>query len=375
MSSPDRRDARARRPAVADEDELPPGLEAIWRSLQLGFKAEPMLLVVSAALSIGSAVPDALFALWLKLLAQGVNDGSRTRVLVAALGLGGSAVAGWFLRVVGDRVQRRFRDRATVVLEAHVAELQASVATIEHHERPDYLDRLAVLRDQVFTLNHLYMSLFSVGGWVLRLGITIGLLASIHPVLALLAVFALPTVWVSSRRAVAERAAQEKAAPPNRLARHLFVLATTAPPGKEVRVTGTGERLVRDRRAAWARGYAPMAAARRGTAVLQSLAWAVFGAAFVAAIVFVADVQEAPVGDVLLALAAGSRLSQYLGATVGEIGFLRGIWLDASRRLLWLEQYAQRLRHDADEPVPDRLTDGIRLENVTFRYPGTGARC
>ena len=354
-----------------DEDELPPGLKAIWRSLQLGFRAEPMLLVVSAALSIGSAVPDALFALWLKLLAEGVTESSRTRVLVAALGLGGSAVAGWFLRVVGDRVQRRFRDRATVVLEAHVAELQASVATIEHHERPDYLDRLAVLRDQVFTLNHLYMSLFSVGGWVLRLGITVGLLASIHPVLALLAVFALPTVWVSSRRAVAERAAQEKAAPHNRLARHLFVLATTAPPGKEVRVAGTGERLVGDRRAAWARGYAPMAAARRGTAVLQSLAWALFGAAFVAAIVFVVEVQEARVGEVLLALAAGSRLSQYLGATVGEIGFLRGIWLDASRRLLWLEQYAQRLRHDADEPVPDRLTDGIRLENVTFRYPGT----
>jgi ATP-binding cassette subfamily B protein len=354
-----------------DEDELPPSLKSLWRSLQLGFHAEPMLLVVSAALAIGAAGPDALFALWLKLLAQGVADNSRTRVLVAGLGLGGSAVAGWFLRVVGDRMQRRFRDRATVVLEAHVAELQASVATIEHHERPDYLDRLAVLRDQVFTLNHLYMSLFSVGGWVLRLAITIGLLMSIHPALAVLALFALPTVWVSSKRSVVERAAQQAAAPHNRLARHLFVLATTAPPGKEVRVVGTGERLVRERRAAWERGYAPMARARWGTAVWQSLAWALFGAAYVGAIVFVADVRNAPVGDVLLVLAAGSRLSQYLGATVGEVGFLRGIWLDASRRLLWLEQYAQRLRDDTDEPVPDRLADGIRLEHVTFRYPGT----
>jgi ATP-binding cassette subfamily B protein len=353
------------------EAELPPALKSIWRSLQLGFRAEPMLLVVSAVLTIGAAGPDALFALWLKLLAQGVTERSRTQVLAAALGLGASAVAGWFLRVVGDRVQRRFRDRATVVLEAHVAELQASVATIEHHERPDYLDRLSVLRDQVFMLNHLYMSLFSVGGWVLRLAITIALLASIHPALALLAVFALPTVWVSSRRSAVERAAQERAAPHNRLARHLFVLGTTAPPGKEVRVTGNGERIVRDRHAAWARGYAPMSSARRGTALQQSLAWALFGAAFVVAIVFVAEVRDAPAGDVLLALAAGSRLSQYLGATVGEVGFLRGVWLDASRRLVWLEQYAQRLRRDADEPAPDRLTEGIRLEGVTFRYPGT----
>ena len=48
-------------------------------------------------------------------------------------------------------------------------------------------------------------------------------------------------------------------------------------------------------------------------------------------------------GDVLLVLAAGSRLSAYIGATVGEIGFLRGIWLDGSRRLAWLEDYAASL--------------------------------
>ena len=31
------------------------------------------------------------------------------------------------------------------------------------------------------------------------------------------------------------------------------------------------------------------------------------------------------------------------GATVGEIGFLRGIWMDGSRRLAWLEDYAASL--------------------------------
>ena len=82
----------------------------------------------------------------------------------------------------------------TIALESHVARLQASVATIEHHERPEYLDRLAVLRNQVFVLDHMYMSLFSTCGWILRLGVTVALLMSIHPALALLAVFALPTV-------------------------------------------------------------------------------------------------------------------------------------------------------------------------------------
>jgi ATP-binding cassette subfamily B protein len=70
-------------------------------------------------------------------------------------------------------------------------------------------------------------------------------------------------------------------------------------------------------------------------------------------------------------LAAGARLSQYVGATVGEIGFLRGIWLDASRRLAWLEDYAARLEEHADAPVPERLADAVRLDHVSFRYPGT----
>src|SRR6185436_2464956 len=101
--------------------------------------------------------------------------------------------ATWFLRTVSTRVQRRFRDKVTIALESHVARLQATVATIAHHERPEYLDRLAMLRDQVFVLDHMYMSLFATCGWVLRLAVTVALLASIHPALVLLAVFALPT--------------------------------------------------------------------------------------------------------------------------------------------------------------------------------------
>jgi ATP-binding cassette subfamily B protein len=74
---------------------------------------------------------------------------------------------------------------------------------------------------------------------------------------------------------------------------------------------------------------------------------------------------------VLLVLSAGGRLSAYIGATVSEIGFLRGIWLDGSRRLAWLEDYARSLTASADAPPPVRLRDGLRLEGVTFTYPGT----
>ncbi|HEX2445852.1 MAG TPA: ABC transporter ATP-binding protein [Vicinamibacterales bacterium] len=351
--------------------ELPPALSSMWRLCKLGYRHEPRLMLLAFILSQLAALPDALLALWLMLLGKGVIEGRPTLITGSAIGLALTAAATWFLATVSMRVQRRFRDRVTIALESHVARLQASVATIAHHERPEYLDRLAMLRDQIFVLDHMYMSLFSTCGWILRLGVTIALLVSIHPALVLLAVSALPTVVASTWRPAVERAAQERGAQAHRLARHLFMVATTAPPGKEVRVTGIGNRLVTERREAWERGYAPIAAARWGSAAWHTLAWAIFGAAYVGAIVFVSSWLAAPPADVLLVLAAGSRLSAYIGATVGEIGFLRGFWMDGSRRLAWLEDYAASAASSADLPVPAALREGIRLEHVSFAYPGT----
>jgi ATP-binding cassette subfamily B protein len=356
---------------TSSRNDLPPALASMWRLLKLGYRHEPGMLVAAFALSLLAALPDALLALWLKLLGEGVLEGNRRRLVTAAIGLGVSVTATWFLRTVSTRVQRRFRDKVTVALESHVARLQASVATIAHQERPDYLDRLSVLRHQVFVLDHMYMSLFSTCGWILRLGVTVGLLMSIHPALLGLALFALPTVLTSTWRPGVERTAEERGAQADRLAKHLFMTATTAPPGKEVRVTGIGERLVRERRQAWERWYGPVSAARWRSAAWHTIAWAIFGAAYVGAVVFVSSRPGARPGDVLLVLAAGARLSAYIGATVGEIGFLRGIWLDGSQRLAWLEDYAASLVASADQAVPSRLIDGIRLERVSFAYPGT----
>ena len=284
-SSPDRERRAAPREVP---DALPPALSSMWRLCKLGYRHEPRLMLTAFVLSLLAALPDALLALWLKLLGEGLIGNRPSTIRVAAIGLGVSATATWFLRTVSTRVQRRFRDKVTIFLESHVARLQASVATIAHHERPDYLDRLAVLRDQVFVLDHMYMSLFSTCGWILRLAVTIGLLASIHPALVLLALFALPTVLTSTWRPAVERAALERGASSSRLARHLFTLATTAPPGKEVRVIGIGRQLVGQRRMAWEYWYRLISAARWGSAVWHTLAWAVFGGAYVGAVILVA---------------------------------------------------------------------------------------
>src|SRR5439155_388164 len=158
--------ARQERPSMSSTDDLPPALPAMWRALKRGYEAAPLLLSVAFGLSLLAALPDALLALWFKLLADGVLGARRGLVVTAAVGLGASA---------------------------------------------------------------------------------------------------------------------------NRLARHLFDVATTAPPGKEVRVTRIGARLVAQRRAAWERWYGPVARARWRSAAWHAVAWAMFSVAYVGAVVFVAS--------------------------------------------------------------------------------------
>ncbi len=53
-------------------EDLPPAMSAMWRALKRAYHAEPRLLPVSFSLSMLAALPDALLALWMKLLADGV---------------------------------------------------------------------------------------------------------------------------------------------------------------------------------------------------------------------------------------------------------------------------------------------------------------
>ncbi|MEX0874161.1 MAG: ABC transporter ATP-binding protein [Actinomycetota bacterium] len=350
--------------------EIPGAGRALWRALVFAYRAEPRLLLVSFVLITGGMIPEALNALWLKFLADGVRLERSGLIVGAAIGFAGSGVAGWLMRIVGDRVHFLFRERATIAIEAHVVHLQASVPSIEHHERAEYLDRLQILKDHAFLLNHLYHSFMDTLGSLIRLGITVGLLASVHPATLGLLLFAVPTVVASTKRAGAERKAEESVAPQRRLARHFYDLGTQAGPAKEIRVAGAESWLVDKRRAAQQSWFDIVGRARWISAAVQALAWAVFGAGYVVAIVLVAAVFDRPAGDVLLVLAAGANLSRYMGMTAGQASFLR--WtLDAAARLAWLEDYAAAHGERADLEVPASIERGIGVEGVSFSYPGT----
>src|SRR5207245_512955 len=104
MSSPDAAPAAGARPdqdsppASADPlDDLPPALRSMWRLCRLGFHYEPALMGVSFVLALAAAVPDALLALWFKLLGEGLIEHRAGLLWFAAVAVAVSAAATWLL--------------------------------------------------------------------------------------------------------------------------------------------------------------------------------------------------------------------------------------------------------------------------------------
>lgn len=354
--------------------ELPGGLAGLRHILKLGFRFEPKLLWVSLCVTLLAAIPDALFALWLGLLATALRepkDPNHTLLVVVGAGLAFSAVGGWVLRAGGDRLQLRFRQRLAVKLETHVARLQATTAGIEQHERPEVLDRLAMLRDQVFTLDHIFLSVFGSLGILLRLVIVMGVLATVNPAMMLLALAAIPPVVAAARRGRAESGVWESMAAERRLSRHLFVLGTEASSAKELRVSGASDAVAAAREAAWNAFVRPVERARVKSALIQTGAWAIFAGAFVSSLVVVTNGAGASrASDTLIVIAAGARLSAYIGAAATEVDTW-GFFIQGSQRLLWLERLVEARRRPARNEVPQRLRAGISLRGVSFSYPGS----
>ena len=217
------------------------------------------------------------------------------------------------------------------------------------------------------------MSVFSTCGLILRLAVALGLLVSIHPALALLAVFAVPTVLdvdLASRRR-ARRGGE--GARSGRLARHLFLTATTAAPGKEVRVTRIGPRLV----ARPARGLGALVRARG----IRPLAQRVVARAGLDDLRRPRYVGADRVGRGRL---AGARGLGAAGARGRRRGSRRTSAPPSARsascaasgstaRGGWRGSRTTRRRWPAPatRPRPRALRDGIRLDGVSFAYPGT----
>ena len=286
----------------------------------------------------------------------------------------------WFLQVMLDpRRPRRFRDRLDIMFQAHVAALQAEVATVEHHERPTTSTGSSVLRDQVFALDHLFVSMFTTwsagsSGWRSSSSCS----ASIHPALILLArLRGADRASVPSWRPKVEREAEESSRPTHPPRPPPLPRSTTA--RRPARRSGSTGNQPTSSSGGATRGAAGSPTVARVTLVAAPpgtpLAWAVFAARLRGRRGLGRDRARRQPGPVVLVLTAGGRLSAYVGVGGRRArlparhlarlrpapGLAGGLRRRAERRHRPAGARAARRRHRASR-------------HVSFAYPGTDAR-
>jgi ATP-binding cassette subfamily B protein len=274
-------------------------------------------------------------------------------------------------------IRMRLREHSILHLDEEVIELAARAPSLEHHERPEYQDRLALLReDRVYLVNP-FMPVAWLLAAVVQLVATVAVLASLHPVLALLPLSGVPALLFSLRSDRSWEQARDDTVPGTRLGLHLMELSTRPAAAKEIRVFDLADELA-DRYTRLMRDVERhhMAVDASRTAGLAA-GWAVFAAGFMAAVAFVIGQvleQSLSVGAVALTLSLGAQINSQLSELVDNTSWVSRT-AHAVGRYRWLMESVQR-EEAALEPTepasaPDRLRSGITFDDVSFTYPGT----
>ena len=351
------------------------GLAHLVRLARVGVRADPRAALMTATTVPFELLSGALQALTLKALADAAT-GRDTRAALGAAALLALVTCGRQVAATAWSAARlRLGERTGMLMQRHLGELTAAIPTIEHFERPDYLREIDLVRQDAGFLADVFPAVIHQVSRVGRLALSVGLLATLHPVLALLPLFGLPSMVATNRARLIRRRLDEALAEPQRLVVHLETQAWAPDPAKEVRVFGLANELL----ARHARSHATTDQLEdRGTlemALVTGAGWLVFAIGFVGAVAFVvseAAAGRASVGDVVLALTLAGQVNGSVADLADTVGWVTRS-LDVARRYAWLTDYAERAaQRDAEPaPVPRRLARGITLEGVSFVYPGT----
>lgn len=346
----------------------------LWRSL-LGmcwrsFRARTLVVL---ALLVVEMLAFAAISLGLRYLIDGVLRDDRATVAVGAAMAGVAyAVTHTLLRVRSNLRIHLVERVGLVAIDAGILRMTADIETTEHLERSDYLDRVALVRGQGWTIVDSAWAAVETAVFAVQLVISLVLLASVSPWLtAMVPVAAIP-LWLS--RVGRRRAApfELAAAEPLRLQRHLFEMCHRPDAAKEIRVAGSGPELIRRQSTHWHAMMRMRFRARMTVALFTVAGWGAFTASYIAGLVFVARLVaegHGTVGDMAMSITLASQLRGQIENIVNRSGQA----LESSTVIepyLWLREYASQAVGDATGKAPAVLREGIVLQDVDFTYPG-----
>ena len=339
----------------------------------VSFKADPGRASLSLALRLAGAASPPVFALALASLVDAARPGAPpTQALISAMVMAGAIAATVVLDEIGWKVTQILEERTAHLVDRDILSKMAGLPGLDHLERPENLDKVQRIEQEHWLLSMSVTALLNMVVLLFGVGVSIILLARLHPVMLLLPLLAIPGLFAGYRAERLRWRVLDEHAGDWRLVYDWLQLGTTVAPAKELRIFGLGPEVLRRQREvsegmeAWERDH------RVKGALMQTSGRVVFALGYVAAIGFVAQgVRSGDMGvpDLVLAVVLAGQAMQSLVGLTGNVNWVTWTF-SAVRRWLWFLDYEKRQPRGEGIPAPERISEGIRVGNVSFRYPG-----
>jgi len=338
-------------------------------------QAEAKLATVIFTTLVLSAVAGAMQSLALKWIVDAAIDRRWAFAVTAAvIGGIGAGLLGSAGRAMSD-TEQVVTNQVGLLIDRNTLELTAAMPGIEHLERPEYLDQLALVRSGGASLMRAVFALTGTASLVISMGTALWLLGAVHPLLLLIPLCAVPTAILVPRSQRHVDRASAVAAERQRAATQIHRLFLTPASAMELRVFDAAGRLDERSDELWRDVSDVQLRGAVRAAIIASVGWMALTAGYMAALLLTAYLAingRASPGDIVLvsqlALLIRGNVAQTANAARQAAAALR-----TTDRFLWLEDLAaeQTAAYAGTAPAPTALRDGINLEHVSFTYPGT----
>lgn len=328
---------------------------------------------VLVLLEVLGSVAEILTALWIGILVDGIIRRQPDRIWFGLVAIVITIASGWALSLTGAEARITLAEKLGFEFDRRIARLNASIPSIEHLERADYLDQLEVLRTTRGLIGSGVASLlWSVN--VIAMAITsITIAATIDPRLLLITLSAIPAIIGTRWRNRWNARAEEESALPGRRFRHLSRVALTPSTGSELRAFDARTMFGGWLRADLDRWRGPMVRADRRGALTTAVEEILFVLVLVAVLGWlVLQLRSgAAAPAIAVAVVAARQIQWTVFGLVGQFGSMADI-LRNVRRMIWLDDHAATVgaAFAGLRPAPDRLRHGITLDGVGFTYHG-----
>ncbi|MGH9263955.1 MAG: ABC transporter ATP-binding protein [Acidimicrobiales bacterium] len=284
--------------------------------------------------------------------------------------------AGALIDDVAALLQSDLGEQTSQAVEQRLMAVSSSAPGLEHLERPEYADKVKLVRDRSFLPYFAFTNLNSFSSIFFGLTAAVVLLGTVHPLLILLPVIAAPGVALQFNAYRKHFARHDRSAPDERLARHYLELATEPAAAKEVRLFALGPQLIERHRRLTDEYNGMLFRDQLHRAWAGVAAGSLYGAALAGSIGFVGWLAlegRASLGDVALVVQVARMAVGQVQSAARQAAWLAELAF-VGERYLWLLDYRPNVvvkPPDEAEPAPEQVREGIAFDQVSFTYPGT----